>query len=490
LLPRGLTADFPAAIIVPSVTPSTSIPVSDSRRTRAGHWDAPPQPTGRWAWWLFVAALATFNSNGREIASYDSQPTKFAARELALHGRLTLDEVVAAAPALGQRHSFQKDRAGHFRSAYSVVPSIEAAALGWLLHHSRLVDLRAPLAPALVASLTASLLTAAAVTLVFLAVARRTSRLTALAVAVGLAVGTNLWPLASRALWQIETVTFGLALALHAWWRPREMLLTRHVVVGACGLALAGTARLETAPMLGLLLAGLAVRIGVRRASGAAFIVGAAAVVTMVVQYEWFGSVLGAKMRLQETGFAAHGVTGTFSPQPWLGAVGLLVSPSRGLLVFSPVVLIALLGIPTTWRGRSDAGDGWWTSAAVLQYCCYACYSMWWGGHTYGPRYLLDALVPLVPAAAAGMSWVTLAPWRRAAAALAFAWSVAAAATGAFCFPHDGWNTAPRDVDRHHERLWEWRDPQILRAWQRGPSPQNFGLVDPEALRPAPPGHP
>lgn len=445
-----------------------------------------PARVGAWAWFIFVGVFLVYNSNGREIQSYDSQPTKYAARELALHGRLTLDAVVAAAPPLGERSSFQLDRSGRYRSAYSVVPSIEAAIVGWLLHATGLVDLRAPLAPGLVAALTASLLTAGAVALVFAALARRAGRRTAALVALGLGLGTNLWPLASRSLWQLETVSFGLALALHAWLRPPEETRPHHVWIGAAGLALAGSARLETAPAVALLLAGLLVRLGIRRAWPALVLVAAVGGVLMTAQWTWFGSVLGAKMILQSTGLAAHGVTGTFSAEPWNGAIGLLLSPSRGLIVFSPIVLVPLVALPIVWRQRSDGGERWWTATALLQYACYACYSMWWGGHTYGPRYLVDALIPLTPAAAAGISWVAARRWRQGVATAALAWSIVVAATGAFCYPNDRWNTAPADVDRHHDRLWDWRDPQIRRGWQRGLSPQNFSLFDRAAVRQVP----
>jgi hypothetical protein len=433
-------------------------------------------------WRLFIALFLVYSANGREIQSYDSQPTKYAARELALHGRLTLDAVVAEAPALAERSAFQLDRAGHYRSAYSVVPSIEAALPAALLHVTRIVDLRAPLAPGFIATLTATLLTAGAVTLVFAALSRRTTRRTAAFVAVGLGLGTNLWPLASRSLWQIETVSFGLALALHAWLRPREATTARHVLLGAAGLALAGSTRLEIAPTIAVLLAGLILRLGIRRAAGALALVAASAGVLMAIQWTWFGSVLGAKMRLQTGGLAAHGVTGTISAEPWWGAIGLLLSPSRGLLVFSPIVLVPLLALPLVWRERSDAGERWWTAAALLQFSLYSCYSMWWGGHTYGPRYLLDILIPLAPAAAAGAAWVVERRWGRMAAACALAWSVIVAGTGAFCYPNDRWNTDPVDVDTNHERLWEWRDSQILRCWDRGLSPQNFDLFDRAAI--------
>jgi hypothetical protein len=442
-----------------------------------------PTRGGAWTWLIFVAAFLVYNTNGREIQSYDSQPTKYAARELALHGRLTLDAVVASAPALAERSSFQRDRSGRYRSAYSVVPSIEAAGVAWLLSATGLVDLMAPLAPGLIAALTASLLTAGAIALVFAALARRTDRRTAALVALGLGFGTNLWPLASRSLWQLETVSFGLALALHAWLRAPDETKARHVWIGAAGVALAGSARLETAPAIAVLLAGLVVRLGIRRAWAALALVATSGGVLMAAQWTWFGSVLGAKMILQSSGMAAHGVTGTLSAQPWYGAIGLLLSPSRGLIIFSPIVLIPLVALPIVWRQRSDAGVRWWTAAALVQCVCYAFYSMWWGGHTYGPRYLMDAIVPLAPAAAAGIAWVTAQRWRRIVAAVALAWSIAVAATGAFCYPNDRWNTDPADVDRNHNRLWDWRDMQIVRCWQRGPSPQNFSLFGPSAVR-------
>ena len=115
-------------------------------------------------------------------------------------------------------------------------------------------------------------------------------------------------------------------------------------------------------------------------------------------------------------------------------------------------------------------------AAAALQFLLYGSYSVWWGGHTFGPRYMLDVLPLLVPAGIAGVGWLRTPP-RRALAGLALAWSIAVSATGAFVYPHERWNTTPADVDRFHERLWDWSDPQIVRCLKAGPSPQNFNLV-------------
>src|SRR5689334_16320397 len=129
-------------------------------------------PTASIALMLFTGLVLVYNSNGRELQPIDSQPTKLAARALARDGVLTLDRDLAERPALAGRVSFQPDRSGHMRSAYSVVPSLLAAVPAWMLSRSGLIDLDAPLAPSLIASLTASLLTAGAGVLVFLALVR------------------------------------------------------------------------------------------------------------------------------------------------------------------------------------------------------------------------------------------------------------------------------------------------------------------------------
>ena len=74
-----------------------------------------------------AAMFVVYNANGREIASYDSQPTKLAARELLLRGTTSLNYVVGFTPQLLERSGFQLARDGRYRSAYSPVPAIVAA---------------------------------------------------------------------------------------------------------------------------------------------------------------------------------------------------------------------------------------------------------------------------------------------------------------------------------------------------------------------------
>jgi hypothetical protein len=246
------------------------------------------------------------------------------------------------------------------------------------------------------------------------------------------------------------------------------------VWTGAIGLALAMTARFQVAPLIATLIVGLAWRLGVRRAAGPAAVVVASQALLMAAQYRWFGHPLGAMASLTDLHPTVHAVSGALSATPWSGLAGLLFSPNRGLLAYSPVVIVALAGMVPTVRRHPDLGLGWGFAASGLQLLAYAMYSVWWGGHSYGPRYALDAIVPIVPAGAVALVTIARGPVVRAACTAALLWSIAVAGTGAFFT--STWNTSPADVDRHHERLWDWHDLQVRRAWTDGLSTQNFNL--------------
>lgn len=459
----------------PACTRSAAGPVVFSglmRRPSAASWQAAL---------LFLSLVAIYNSNGREIGSYDSQPAKFAALAVAERGSMTLNPLIQRVPQYAERSAFALDRSGHYRSAYSPVPILFGGVTAWILMTVFRVDLEAPLAANLVAALTASLLTAGAVVLVFLTLRAMTRTSTAWWVAIGLGLGTNYWETVSRTLGQHESVAFGLALTVFAWTRPAAALRALPCWLGAAGLAIAATARLQTLPIAFVLLAGLLRRVGWRAAVPPAAFVGAAVLALAALQQHWFGNPLGAVPRLESLHPTIHAVTGSISATPWIGAAGLLVSPSRGLFIYSPVVLIALAGMVTGAPAFRDRGIAWLSAAAIVEFCVYAAYSVWWGGHTFGPRYLLDVLVLLTPSAAIALETIVRSRPRRAACALALGWSLIVSGTGAFF--SDPWNTSPDDVDRHHERLWDWRDPQIVRAWHAGLSPQNFSLFDRATVR-------
>lgn len=79
---------------------------------------------------------------------------------------------------------------------------------------------------------------------------------------------------------------------------------------------------------------------------------------------------------------------------PWLfGIGGLLAGPARGFFWYSPILILALLGVRWFWQQSR-----WITTVIVvlsLSYLLlYGKWYMWHGGYSWGPRFL----VPLLPA--------------------------------------------------------------------------------------------
>ena len=84
--------------------------------------------------------------------------------------------------------------------------------------------------------------------------------------------------------------------------------------------------------------------------------------------------------------------TERFSAVWWFGVTGLLVGPGRGLIWYSPALLLAIPGAIWFWR-KSRALLYFCLALCVLYIAIYGKWYMWHGGYSWGPRFL----VPLMP---------------------------------------------------------------------------------------------
>ena len=211
-------------------------------------------------------------------------------------------------------------------------------------------------------------------------------------------------------------------------------------------------------------------------AAGAVLSVGAVAAYYMLS----FGTLLGGQAALESAAVhqQTHLVDGTFTAVPLAGLAGILISPSRGVLIFCPIVIFAAVG---AWRARHDPHTVVRLTLPVAAFIvAWSQYAVWWGGHSYGPRYLSDIAIPLGVLLGHGLLPLQRG-WASVRTALA-GWSIAVQLIGVVCYPGGGWNSIPADVDRAHERLWDWRDSQIVRTARAGPY-RRAGAVSDEAGR-------
>jgi hypothetical protein len=153
----------------------------------------------------------------------------------------------------------------------------------------------------------------------------------------------------------------------------------------------------------------------------------------------------------------------------FVALAGNLVSPARGLFVFSPVLVVAVYGMVVALRnGTARAFHRVLIASVVLHWILISTFPHWWAGHSYGPRLFTDMMPYFAYFIAVALAhWATLAP-RRRRAAWALTGLLAAASfwiqfRGANSYDVHWWNSRPTDVDQHPERVWDWHDLQFRR---------------------------
>jgi len=98
-------------------------------------------------------------------------------------------------------------------------------------------------------------------------------------------------------------------------------------------------------------------------------------------------------------GYATEAYDGWTTPLH-RGLLGILFSPSKGLLVYSPVFWFSIAGILASWRrGMRDEATTWLLRYLGVAVACFTFvmskWHAWAGGWSFGPRMLVD-IAPLL----------------------------------------------------------------------------------------------
>jgi len=274
-------------------------------------------------------------------------------------------------------------------------------------------------------------------------------------------VGPALWQHTSAAPWLIA----GLFL-----WTAAHARKPLFLPSGAC-LAMATACRPILVPPAVLVVLDAWWALGLRRVvpwlTGA--IVASIGGFALFANWHFHGSLLGGRAEIVSNITATHSVPSYFHFS-MLNLLGLLLAPSRGLFVYSPVLLFAIPGIfrPFSTAIESPLGAPFRaiTLSGLLVFLLYGFIATWWGGWVYGPRYMAD-LIPFFAL------WLALAPLpdrsRPVRATLfvgALAWSLAVQQIGVATYPC-GWNDRPENIDFAPARLWDLRDTEIARCIEK-----------------------
>ena len=149
--------------------------------------------------------------------------------------------------------------------------------------------------------------------------------------------------------------------------------------------------------------------------------------------------------------------------------MGAVHSPSRGLLVFSPVLAFSIVGMALRLR-RADGRtvDAYLVVILVLHWVSISTFRHWYGGWSIGPRFFTDMLpffayflIPVVdrlPSLTQRWDVKPFVFWPLLAASIFIHFRCATD------LAPDAWNSVPNNIDDNRYRLWDWSDIQFLRG--------------------------
>ncbi|MCU0242039.1 MAG: hypothetical protein MUF51_06415 [Vicinamibacteria bacterium] len=398
-----------------------------------------PAPSDYALSWRQALALALLlfgllNLNGRAIDAGDTRANTRVAASLAESGRFDLDDHPEVEPPFARLVN------GRRVSIYPALSPFLATPIFWIARRCFVLD---ELGAAMAGKLTATLFAALAAACLARAISRRHGAGLSALSGAAFALTTSLCS-TSQALWQhpLACLCFTVAI-LFVQDASRD---ERWAYRAALPLSLMVAARQADIALVAVIMIALAWRFP-RLVPRLALWASPAIVATALYQWKYFG----APWR--------HGFTDAwarFSVPNIEGHLGVLISPAKGLLLFTPIVLLAVyaLGRRLTEPDRflpMALGGG-----ALAHWLFMGCWLDWHGGECFGPRMMTDTLPGLFLYLADG-----LLLWPRLGAALAV-FSFTIQSLGMWSYLDYRWERLhQRPSNPAHPELWRLADSPI-----------------------------
>jgi hypothetical protein len=423
---------------------------------------------------LFLLLSAVYHSNLRPIASGDSLPSSLIPFSILLDGSIALDRFgpyISEHVWYSSAVLYKTDR--HWYSVYPIAgPAlvtplyIPVAFVSWIGRQppSTVISIARIAEKVMAAALTA----AAAIALLFLLL-RLTSGRAAWMLMLVFALGTGSWSTSSQALWQHTFGQLPIIGCLYSIerWRTRDSQARWYWIAGAFGAC-----ALAIRPTNVALLPALVVALWLQPAPLMHYV--------RVLLLPALASAM-----VSAYNFAVfHNVTGSIyavklGERFFDGLLGLLLSPGRGLLIYTPVSIFALAAFAP--RGRESREQHRPVVIAATAFSLFhiaftAMWPVWWGGYCWGPRLLTEILAPVMVLIAVGLPAIRGRGlmWTFAGTAL---YCFLIQALGVYCYPKGRWDHLPISVNDDPARLWNWADNPVTRTAHGGVAWEPYSIV-------------
>jgi hypothetical protein len=283
----------------------------------------------------------------------------------------------------------------------TVPPGSSLLALPVYLIPSLFISHPTDFAMQLLGKVSAAAMMAVAAAFIYLAARRLWDRRAARILTIVFALGTGVFSMASQQLINFTGSLLCLSVGVYLLVRGNSK---KGYLLGA-GFAFAFAGLCQPINLLILAVFGLYV-LRRRFRDVYTYALGALAPVLFLLAYNWhcFGSPLkngepfGFGFML--TGSWAQAVKVPYSrfiqTPIYKGLPGQLISPSRGIFFFSPILLFAFYGLYLVWRKKTDSILVYGLLACVPPLIVSGMWTDWIGGNSYGYRITLSAIPFLV----------------------------------------------------------------------------------------------
>ena len=399
---------------------------------------------------LFCLVLIVYLSNGRTISEKDSIPARYLPLSILQEGNFDLDEFDFLYKKWKPYYLVKVKE--HYVSFYPVgapilaVPFYAASALGGVDPQSDVIEE--------LEKISASVLVALSVLVFYKLLLLLTTQRYAIVLALIYAFATSSFSSSSQALWQHGPSQLALTAALYSLFRgqqePKWLWLS--------GFLLSVSIICRPTDLLIALPIGIYVLFMHRQHFLKFALCGIPpALFQLIYNFYYFGNAFRMQFSNQSVWRA------TFAE----GFAGILISPARGLFVYSPIFLFSLIGFVILIRRKANSIFPFLGAGVVLIIFIYSKWRGWWGGSSFGPRLLSDITPLLVLFLYPLKEVLTSKRLVRIGFICLAVFSVIAHSIGVFDRGMPAWN-ARMNVDHNRANLWLWDNNQLVNPIYQG----------------------
>lgn len=415
--------------------------------------------------------------NFRLISSGDTAPASLIPFTILENHTPYLDSLIPYIEMRYENTYFLLTGNGHFVSLFPIVTPVLVTPL-YIIPYLALkfcgtgISIYDPyffLLISLMEKISASIVTSLACVFVFLSIRKMFNDKIAWVSTITFGLATNTWSTSSQTLWQHGMVELLLAAMIYLVLLIEEKENIKYIVL--LGF-LSGLFVFNRPPDSVFLIPIVGYILFLKKKSRLYYCFSATIASIPFIYYNFytFGNLFG--------GYSQNLETLTIEINTVSNILGLLFSPNRGLFIYSPVLILSLVGMYKlyTFKNKNIRVFLYLFSISfVLDLLVYASFDIhWWAGYCYGPRFLSGMTPIIVMYLAVFLHYVEVELSANKKAILKSIFLILLAISffvqviGTFYYPSGDWNGNP-DINTHSERLWKLADNQIMTTYKAGP---------------------